>query len=51
MEYAEEGLLFDRIEKYGPVSLEEAAFYMIELICALEHLHGIGIVHRDIKRK
>jgi len=33
----------------GPLSLEAAARAMGHIACALEHIHGLEIVHRDIK--
>ena len=28
---------------------ETARFYVCELVCAIEHLHDLGIVYRDLK--
>jgi len=33
----------------GRLSEEEARFYAAEVIDALEYMHGIGLIHRDIK--
>ncbi|VDO02663.1 unnamed protein product, partial [Rodentolepis nana] len=41
--------LFDLADKYGGMSEEQAKFYACELICGLEHLHSLDIVHCDIK--
>ncbi len=30
-------------------SEEKTRFYAAEIICALEHLHSIGIIYRDLK--
>ncbi|VDO08024.1 unnamed protein product [Rodentolepis nana] len=41
--------LFDLSVKCGGMTEEQAKFYVCELICGLEHLHSLGIVHCDIK--
>ena len=50
LEYAQGGELFEhmRIQKMLPE--ETAAFYMAEMVLALEHLHHtVGVVYRDLK--
>ncbi|VDO00634.1 unnamed protein product [Rodentolepis nana] len=41
--------LFNLSVKCGGMSEEQAKFYACELICGLEHLHSLDIVHCDIK--
>lgn len=33
----------------GRLSEDEARFYTAEVIDALEYIHGLGLIHRDIK--
>jgi serine/threonine protein kinase len=33
----------------GRLSEDEARFYVAEVVDALEYLHGLGLIHRDIK--
>ncbi|MFD1735769.1 Stk1 family PASTA domain-containing Ser/Thr kinase [Bacillus salitolerans] len=49
MEYIDGTTLKQYIQKYGPLSNEEAVNIMIQLTSALEHAHENHIVHRDIK--
>ncbi len=48
MEYLEGETLSDRLAK-GPLPLEEALRYGIEIADALDEAHRSGIVHRDLK--
>jgi eukaryotic-like serine/threonine-protein kinase len=41
--------LRDRIDREGPLPLDDATRIAIEGADALEHAHGEGVVHRDIK--
>ncbi|VDL63752.1 unnamed protein product [Hymenolepis diminuta] len=41
--------LFDLTFKSGRMTEGQAKFYACELICGLEHLHSLNIVHCDIK--
>lgn len=43
--------LQDLILSVGYLREEEARFYSCEVICGLEHLHAMGIVHLDLKLK
>ena len=41
--------LSDVLVEYFPLNVEDAIFYCSEIICGLEYLHSLGIVHMDIK--
>jgi len=43
------GTLTDRIEREGSLSFEQAAQVVTEIAGALDHAHGQGFVHRDVK--
>ncbi|KAE8682034.1 3-phosphoinositide-dependent protein kinase 1 [Hibiscus syriacus] len=49
LESCEGGELFDQITRKGRLSEDEARFYAAELVDALEYIHGMGLIHRDIK--
>ncbi|KAJ0976914.1 hypothetical protein J5N97_012388 [Dioscorea zingiberensis] len=49
LESCEGGELFDLISKRGRLSEIEARFYTAEVVEALEYLHGLGLIHCDIK--
>ncbi|KAI4208320.1 MAG: hypothetical protein LQ348_000244 [Seirophora lacunosa] len=50
LEYAQGGELFTRMLTEGMFPEETAAFYMAEMILALNHLHDtVGVVYRDLK--
>ena len=49
MEYCVGGDFATLLENYTYFDNKEARFYITELILAIESLHKIGIVHRDIK--
>lgn len=46
MDLAHKGAMFDQLRRVGPYSLELSRFYAAELVSAIEHMHGLGIVHR-----
>src|SRR3982751_3934410 len=48
MECVEGELLSDRL-KEGPIRVQKALAYAIEIADALEKAHALGIVHRDLK--
>jgi len=48
MEYIEGETLADRLQK-GPLDLEEALRYAIQIADALDKAHRQGVVHRDLK--
>lgn len=50
LEYAQGGELFERMRTERMFPEETAAFYMAELVLALDHLHrNVGVVYRDLK--
>jgi len=49
MELAEGGELFTRVINSGSLSEPEALKYYKQLMSAVEHMHALGVVHRDLK--
>ncbi|KAF2280075.1 uncharacterized protein EI97DRAFT_429841 [Westerdykella ornata] len=50
LEYAQGGELFHHLATERMFSEEVAAFYMAEMVLALDHLHrNVGVVYRDLK--
>ncbi|XWS56644.1 hypothetical protein CRYUN_Cryun09bG0103700 [Craigia yunnanensis] len=49
LESGEGGELFDQITRKGCLSEDEARFYAAEVVDALEYIHNMGLIHRDIK--
>lgn len=49
LEYVPGGELFTYLRKYNRFSIRAAKFYISELILALEYLHSLGIIYRDLK--
>ncbi|KAI9209303.1 kinase-like domain-containing protein [Polychytrium aggregatum] len=49
LDYCQGGELFSYLAREKMVSEDVAAFYSGELILALEHLHSLGIIYRDLK--
>lgn len=49
LEYASGGELFTQLAAERMFSEEVASFYAAELVLALEHLHSLGIIYRDLK--
>jgi len=50
LEYAQGGELFERLRNEKMLPEDTAAFYMAEMVLALEHLHlTVGVVYRDLK--
>ncbi|KAJ3154964.1 Ribosomal protein S6 kinase beta-1 [Geranomyces michiganensis] len=47
--YASGGELFTYLAKEKMFAEPVACFYIAELLLALEHLHGLGIIYRDLK--
>lgn len=48
LEFVPGGDLFRHMSTHGQLSLDEARFYIAEISLALEFLHNIGIVYRDL---
>ncbi|MBN2714609.1 MAG: protein kinase [Deltaproteobacteria bacterium] len=48
MEYVD-GIPLSDVVREGPVPLEDAMEYTLQVLSGLEHAHSKGIVHRDIK--
>eukprot|EP01064_Diplonema_japonicum_P037370 TRINITY_DN8723_c0_g1_i1.p1 TRINITY_DN8723_c0_g1~~TRINITY_DN8723_c0_g1_i1.p1 ORF type:complete len:750 (+),score=108.15 TRINITY_DN8723_c0_g1_i1:43-2292(+) len=49
MDYHPGGDLFSLLERVEVFTEKQAAFYAAEIFLALEHLHKMSIVHRDVK--
>mmetsp|Transcript_76748 Transcript_76748/g.206835 ORF Transcript_76748/g.206835 Transcript_76748/m.206835 type:complete len:226 (-) Transcript_76748:1287-1964(-) len=49
MELADGGELFDRLVQRKHLSEREACGCFVQIMAAVEYLHGVGVVHRDIK--
>jgi Tol biopolymer transport system component len=49
MPYVEGQSLRDRLAREGELPLHDAVRIMVEIVDALAHAHGRGVVHRDIK--
>jgi len=49
MDFLAGGELFLRLGREGIFLEKTAAFYIAEIVLALEHLHSKGILHRDLK--
>ncbi|KAI9356238.1 kinase-like domain-containing protein [Zopfochytrium polystomum] len=47
--YAPGGELFSHLARERMLSEDVASFYAAELLLALEHLHSLGIIYRDLK--
>ncbi|MDX1545686.1 MAG: serine/threonine-protein kinase, partial [Rhodothermales bacterium] len=48
MEYVDGGTVKDRMEA-GPMPWAQARPLVLQMLTALEHAHGVGVIHRDIK--
>jgi hypothetical protein len=49
MDFLAGGELFLRLGREGIFLEKTAAFYLGEIILAIDHLHSLGILHRDLK--
>ena len=43
------GELFHQLKKVKKMTEEEAKFYFLEILMALDHVHSHGVVYRDLK--
>ena len=48
-EFCRGGELFRRMEVERMMLEEHARFYLCEIVCAIEYLHSIDIIYRDLK--
>jgi len=49
MEHLSGGTIWDVVKESGPLSESDARIVIGDTLSALEHMHGEGIVHRDVK--
>ncbi|KAJ3103450.1 serine/threonine protein kinase psk1, partial [Physocladia obscura] len=49
LQYAPGGELFSHLANQRMFDEDTAAFYIGELVLAIEHLHSLGIIYRDLK--
>jgi hypothetical protein len=49
MEYCNGGDIYSLLRSMGTLDENWTRFYAAEITLALEHIHGLGIVHRDLK--
>jgi len=49
LDYINGGELFFHLKKEGRFQENRVRFYAAEIVCALSHLHSLGIVYRDLK--
>jgi serine/threonine protein kinase len=49
LEYVAGGELFSHLRKAGRFSNEWTCFYASEIVLALEYLHSMNIIYRDLK--
>ncbi|CAL1546687.1 unnamed protein product [Lymnaea stagnalis] len=49
LEYLPGGELFTHLEREGIFMEDMASFYLGEILLAIEHLHSLGVIYRDLK--
>lgn len=49
MEYIDGITLKEYITRQGKIKRNEAVYFIQQILCALKHAHGKGVIHRDIK--
>ncbi|KAJ1498415.1 Ribosomal protein S6 kinase alpha-2 [Coelomomyces lativittatus] len=49
LDWAQGGELWAFVAKENLLLEPDARFYLAEIVLALEHLHGLGIIYRDLK--
>ena len=51
LEFVEGPRLSTLVRRFGPLDVEQAAALAVEVASALHYLHGMGVVHLDVKPK
>lgn len=49
IDYMQCGDLFTHLSRFGVFTEDRARIYIAEIVLALEHLHNMGIIYRDLK--
>ncbi|KAJ1553606.1 hypothetical protein HK096_007190, partial [Nowakowskiella sp. JEL0078] len=49
MEYVPGGELFSHLRRAGRFTNDMTRFYASEILLAIEHMHSIGVIYRDLK--
>jgi len=49
MDFVAGGELFYHLNQHGKFTEARTRFYAAELVLALEHLHKLGVIYRDLK--
>lgn len=49
MEYIDGITLKEYIEQNGPISWNDAVYFILQILRGLQHAHDKGVVHRDVK--
>jgi serine/threonine protein kinase len=49
LEYVVGGELFSHLRKAGKFTNDMTRFYAAEIVCAIEYLHSLNIIYRDLK--
>jgi serine/threonine protein kinase len=49
LEYAPGGELFYLVQRFGILPIENIRLYLAEIGLALDHLHSLGVIYRDLK--
>lgn len=49
LEYVSGGLLFDMCQSLENMGEDAGRYFMTQMMATLRYMHGVGVVHRDIK--